>query len=166
MNAAVADGSEVWGATKDTLEVPHVIIRIADGSAMGVQDVGDLSIRSYAFVISVWNYHFPGVAASELTGVKNEETTIVDSLKGQGFDEAIILQNDEAKPDVIRKIFTEYFLKQFSSSSASGRKLGLCLIFDGHGWQPPSTEATGALALSDLQDEGDLNYDHRFSLAE
>lgn len=143
-----------------------MIIRIADGSAMGVQDVGDLSIRSYAFVISVWNYHFPGVAASELTGVKNEETTIVDFLKGQGFDEAIILQNDEAKPDVIRKIFTEYFLKQFSSSSASGMKIRFMFIFDGHGWQPPSTEATGALALSDLQDEGDLNYDHRFSLAE
>ena len=142
----------------------RVDIRVKE--AMGVQKTDDRSIRSYAFVISVWDYHFSGAKSSELASVKNEQSGLIDFVKGQQFDEAVILNNSEASPDLIRKIFTEYYLPQFALKSSLGVKIRFMFIFDGHGWRPPSNEATGALALADLEDEGDLNYDHRFSLAE
>ncbi|NTJ35950.1 hypothetical protein G6K86_30510 [Agrobacterium rhizogenes] len=134
--------------------------------AMGLNDTQDSKIRSYAFVISVWDYNFSDAITSELKGVENEQSSLLSFVKSQGFDEALVLENGEANAQTIRKIFTEYYLPKFISASQNGQQIRFMFIFDGHGWQPPSSEATGALALSKLEDEGDLNYDHRFSLAE
>jgi GH25 family lysozyme M1 (1,4-beta-N-acetylmuramidase) len=135
-------------------------------ASMNVPTAPDKSVRSYAFVISIWDYNFPGSNAGELLAIKNEQVDIINFLKEQGFDEAAVLQNREATPAVIRSLFTEYFIPKIYSDFSQGRKVRFMFIFDGHGWRPNTEEAPGALALSDLTGEGDPIYAHRFSLAE
>jgi GH25 family lysozyme M1 (1,4-beta-N-acetylmuramidase) len=134
--------------------------------AMAAPNEKDNLIRSYAFVISIWNYRFNGVAQSELSGVKKDHSDLLEFLKGQGFDEAMVLENDEATTGTIRNIFTEYYLPKFKSAEEQGQKIRFLFIFNGHGWKPINDETTGALALASLEDQADFNYDHRFSLAE
>lgn len=135
--------------------------------AMGLaDDTPDKMIRSYAFVVSVWKYQFGNFEKNELQGVQVEQAALQTFLKEQGFDEALIIQNDEATADAIRKIMTEYYLPRFMAAAAKGQKIRFLFLFDGHGWQPPSPDASGALALGDMQSDADLDYDHRFSLAE
>ncbi|TGP14635.1 MAG: hypothetical protein E5V91_19800 [Mesorhizobium sp.] len=129
-------------------------------------DVPDKAIRSYAFVISVWDYRKGQVDEEELKGIKADKPAILKFLSEQGFDEAIVLNNGDATADRIRKIFTEYYLPKFESAAAAGQKIRFMFIFNGHGWQPRSSGGTGALALADITDDSDLDYDHRFSLAE
>jgi GH25 family lysozyme M1 (1,4-beta-N-acetylmuramidase) len=135
-------------------------------ASMNVPNADDASIRSYAFVISIWDYKFPGATSGELAAIENEQKDIRDFLQEQGFDEAAILKNGEATPDVIRSLFAEYFIPKIYSDYVSGRKVRFMFIFDGHGWRPSTDDAPGALALSALEGESDPTYAHRFSLAE
>ncbi|RTM10585.1 MAG: hypothetical protein EKK31_02185 [Hyphomicrobiales bacterium] len=129
-------------------------------------DLPDKAIRSYAFVVSVWDYRKGQIDEEELKGIEADKPAILKFLGEQGFDEAIVLNNGDATADRIRKIFTEYYVPKFESAAAGGQKIRFMFIFDGHGWQPRASGGTGALALADITDDRDLDYDHRFSLAE
>ncbi|MBZ9907550.1 MULTISPECIES: glycoside hydrolase family 25 protein [Mesorhizobium] len=134
--------------------------------SMAAIDLPDKAIRSYAFVVSVWDYRKGQVDEDEVEGIKADKPAILKFISGQGFDEAIVLNNGDATADRIRKIFTEYYIPKFESAAAAGQKIRFMFIFDGHGWQPRTSGGTGALALAEITDDRDLDYDHRFSLAE
>ena len=122
-------------------------------------------LRSYAFLVSVSKY--PNLQNPEdqvLKGVADEPAPIVDFLKAQGFDEIVVLTEQQASPENINYFLTDYFKQAFRDRKDDKLLTRFLFAYDGHG-MPAIDEAThGALALSDATSDDDFDSKHRYPL--
>ena len=122
-------------------------------------------LRSYAFLVSVSKY--PNLQNPEdqvLKGVADELAPIVDFLKAQGFDEIVVLTEQQASPENINYFLTDYFKQAFRDRKDDKLLTRFLFAYDGHG-MPAIDEAThGALALSDATSDDDFDSEAQVSL--
>lgn len=129
-----------------------------DGSLKG-------RLRSYAFVVSVSKYpNLQNPDDQVIKGVGAELDTIVDFLKAQGFDEIVVLPEEEASHENIDYFLSDYFLTAFRKQKDQDRLARFLFAFDGHGMPGNDPDTHGALALSEATGDDDIDLKHSFFL--
>jgi hypothetical protein len=115
----------------------------------------DLEIRSFAVVISIYNYPNFEVKAEQIVApVQKDLPNILAFLKEQKFDEIILLKNDQATKEAIDYFLNDYIFRQVKSRKNRARFL---FAYDGHGAPGPDDSLPGALALAASRGENDNN---------
>ena len=122
-----------------------------DGSLKG-------KLRSYAFVVSVSKYpNLQNPDDQVIKGVGAELDTIVDFLKAQGFDEIVVLTEEQASHENIDYFLSDYFLTAFRKQRDQDRLARFLFAFDGHGMPGNDPDTHGALALSEATGDDDID---------
>nr|WP_240535556.1 GH25 family lysozyme [Rhizobium freirei] len=125
-------------------------------------DSSDLDVRSFAFLVSVSQYpNFTDPDERVLKSVQEDLPNIVEFLKSQGFDEVIVLKDEEATKDAINFFLEQYLLTQITDYHRRARFL---FMYDGHGAEGPSQNDAGALALALTTGDADADPSHSYAL--
>ncbi len=111
---------------------------------MGIE-IPDAKVRSYAMIVDVNTYPNFDAADRELLPAKHDLANLEAFFKEQGFDEVIVLENDNASYDNIRYFLSNYLV---SNSQAHGGLTRIVFAFSGHGAEGTPAGAPGALVLS------------------
>ena len=129
-----------------------------DGSLKG-------KLRSYAFVVSVSKYqNLQNPDDQVIKGVAAELDTIVDFLKAQGFDEIVVLTEEQASHENIDYFLSNYFPTTFAAQKDLKQLTRFLFAFDGHGMPGNEPDTHGALALSEATGDDDIDSTHMFLL--
>jgi len=126
--------------------------------------INDPPIRSFAVVVSVWNY--PNAVNPKdraLDSIKIDQENLIEFLKEQQFDEIIVLSNDMATPSNIGNVLENY-IYPLVNGPYKGRAR-FFFAFDGHGTIPDDPSLPGGLALSPSLGENDNQPDHVYPLS-
>lgn len=119
------------------------------------ENADDPPIRSIAMVVDV--NHYPNLPQPDLAAVKNDLRNLVPFLNRQGFDEIIVLENEDATKSNIDYFLEDYLPKELMIYGLRARVL---FAFSGHGDRPDTTSQStkpGSLVLSGYRKSTDLD---------
>ena len=119
------------------------------------ENTDDPPIRSIALIVDV--NHYPKLPEHDLPPVKNDLHNLVPFLNRQGFDEIIVLENEDATAENIDYFLGVYLPKELMIYGVRSRVL---FAFSGHGDRPDSptqSSQPGSLVLSGYGNSTDLD---------
>jgi GH25 family lysozyme M1 (1,4-beta-N-acetylmuramidase) len=115
----------------------------------------DPPIRSIALIVDV--NHYPKLPEHDLPPVKNDLHNLIPFLNRQGFDEIIVLENEDATKENIDYFLDDYLPKELKIYGVRSRVL---FAFSGHGDRPDAPSQStqpGSLVLSGYGNSTDLD---------
>jgi hypothetical protein len=162
---SVPDGYQQWCTDKYFIIYRKSGERAVDQrivKAFAAANPDNKDIRSFALVVANSEYKNWDDAHKKLPGVDTDLQTLEVFLDKQGYDEVLLLKNQDADYNSIRAAL-DHFAEVTKNYANRSRFL---FVYDGHG-KPPNTHGVGAgIALSNITGDGDDAPEHNFTFFE